>query len=87
MRLKRLFLLGAIAFSSACVSEADFAAHKADFAAYKVAIRADGDSLEAWAVRAHTNIMWLRQSMITKCPACSPPLPAPAPPPDGDWGM
>ena len=76
MRLKRLFLLGAIAFSSACVSQTDFDA-------YKLRIAADGNSLEAWAARADTNIIWLRQSVITLCPACSPPMPPPAPPPDG----
>lgn len=80
MRLKRLFLLGAIAFSSACVSEADFRA-------YKLRITTDGEALEAWAASAHTNIMWLRQSVITLCPSCAPPMPPPAPPPDGDWGM
>ena len=80
MRLKRVFLLGAIAFSSACVSTTDFEA-------YKLRVKASGDALEAWANTAHINIVWLRQSMIQECPTCSPPMPPPPAPPDGNWGL
>ena len=91
MRLRVVFLVGVGILASACVSTTDFEAYKtttkADLDAYKAAIKADGDKLDAWVAGAHTNIMWLRQSVIRLCPSCAPPDPPPAPPPDGNWGM
>jgi hypothetical protein len=89
MKLRRWLAIGSTLLLGACggVTKAEFDAYKADEVQYRAAIKLDGEKLDAWVKSAHENIMWLRQSVITLCPTCTPPTAPPNPPPDGNWGI
>jgi hypothetical protein len=80
---RKLMVLSTLVLFSGCVWQSDFDT-------YKAGIKADGDALDAWVAGAHTNIIWLRNMVVTLCTktqtSCDPPAAPPTPPPDGAWG-